>query len=56
MTRADALNMALTSLEFYEQRVQDYEGYPSEDFRRSQLRSIEEAKAVLRNLRSGRDR
>jgi hypothetical protein len=54
VTEQEALAVAIEALDFAEQRARDYDGYPSYEFRQQQLARIQEAKAVLRKMRSPR--
>ncbi len=54
MTEQEALAVAIKALDFAEQRARDYDRYPSYEFRQQQIARIQEAKAVLREMRSPR--
>lgn len=44
------LGLLLESLRYTRQRFESYDGYPSEDFRRDQLRRVDEVVTKLRSM------
>jgi hypothetical protein len=51
MTPAEALTMAITSLDFTEDRFRSYPNYPSAAMRSERIQEAKDAKQVLRQIR-----